>query len=585
MTKTQRLRQQILSQNPTDEQRDAIFAEDTEFLLRASPGSGKTWTSCRRFIWRGANWEHKAGGLGLLSFTNTAIREFFEETIRVGRCDLLSDPNYVGTFDAFVERFIISPFGHLVMGVPTRPRLFLAARPGDRSNKKLNGWIGLKDGKKRPVPAWEIVPFRRDGKVCFRASKAFGGVELLYSAVNPVDELFRLGFYTHAQRIYLAYRILINRPHIAGCIARRFPELIVDEAQDTNRWLLVLLHILRKNGARITLVGDPDQCIYEFSMADASSFDELKRAWNIPEKPLSRSFGCNNAIAEAARKIGGNAAFLGRGQGDNEFHRAFIVRESSNGFDLSTSEFERLLQRAGIRKAGSAILCRGHDQLEKIHGEVNYSKLEGLTKEMAQAAFWRDVRQDYRKAVNLVGKAIREMTRDPDFWQPLDDNPESQSARRVRLLIWKFAKCQEGLPAIHQAGDNWIDALKKGLLRLFTDLGIKDIPAMGQKIKRTGLVPSQLTLPLFKSCAMFPDIRQETIHQVKGESLEAVMLLGSERFFGSVVKSIESGVACEDSRLAYVAMTRARHSLLISLPASHFDKHAHKWVSWGFSIL
>ncbi|MEK7678942.1 MAG: UvrD-helicase domain-containing protein, partial [Deltaproteobacteria bacterium] len=110
MNKLETLRDQILSQNPTDQQKDAIFAKELEFLLRASPGSGKTWTSCRRFIWRGANWSYSAGGLALLSFTNAAIREFHEATINVGRRDLLSDPNYVGTFDAFVERFILIPF-------------------------------------------------------------------------------------------------------------------------------------------------------------------------------------------------------------------------------------------------------------------------------------------------------------------------------------------------------------------------------------------------------------------------------------------------------------------------------------------
>ena len=83
MNKLETLRDQILSQNPTDQQKDAIFAQELEFLLRASPGSGKTWTSCRRFIWRGANWSHTAGGLALLSFTNAAIREFHEATIKV----------------------------------------------------------------------------------------------------------------------------------------------------------------------------------------------------------------------------------------------------------------------------------------------------------------------------------------------------------------------------------------------------------------------------------------------------------------------------------------------------------------------
>jgi superfamily I DNA/RNA helicase len=170
MSQAEQLREQILSQMPTDQQRDAIFAEGLEFLLRASPGSGKTWTSCRRFIWRGANWDDKVGGLALLSFTNTAIREFHDATVRVGRRDLLSNPNYVGTFDSFVERFVITPFGHLLSGSAKRPKLFLAPRPGDWKNEKLQCWSGNKGGKMRPIPAWEIIPFRSNGKVGYRAS-------------------------------------------------------------------------------------------------------------------------------------------------------------------------------------------------------------------------------------------------------------------------------------------------------------------------------------------------------------------------------------------------------------------------------
>ena len=188
------LRQQILSQNPTEQQKNAIFADELEFLLRAAPGSGKTWTSCRRFIWRGANWPYSAGGLALLSFTNTAIREFQEATIKVGRRDLLSDPNYVGTFDAFVERFILTPFGHLAVGLSKRPRLLITPRPGDWNNKKLMAWAELKGGKKRPIPASEIIPYTENGKVAFKASAMFGGNKLQLTGHNPVKELMTLGF-------------------------------------------------------------------------------------------------------------------------------------------------------------------------------------------------------------------------------------------------------------------------------------------------------------------------------------------------------------------------------------------------------
>lgn len=584
MSQTEQLREQILSQNPTEQQRDAIFTDELEFLLRASPGSGKTWTSCRRFIWRGANWHHKVGGLALLSFTNTAIREFQDATVSVGRRELLSDPNYVGTFDSFVERFIISPFGHLQSGSTKRPKLFLAPRPGDWDNKKLQGWTTV-GRQKRPVPAWEIIPFPLERKITYRSSKRFGGKTLSFQSFNPVDELFKLGYYTHAQRVYLACKILFNKPHIANCLSRRFPEIIVDEAQDTNVWLLYLLDILKHNGTKVTLVGDPDQCIYEFSMADAASLPTLKEEWGIPEKPLSLSFRCNNVIASAVRNISGNSDFDGYGEPQNEHCKAYIVRGLGNSFSGCISSFEAHLSKAGIAQDSSAILCRAHQQLESIRGVALYNSLHGLTKELALAAFHRDVRKDYKRAFQILEIAIREMIEEPDFWEEIDQNPEGAATAEFRLALWRFTKSKECLPSISESGTAWIDQMRKTLATLLEELGIKNIPKLGQKIRKTGLAQEQLSLPLFESQTLFPPIRQETIHKVKGESIDAVLVLGSAKFFNSVISAIENDESSEERRLAYVAMTRARHVLVVGLPASHYDKHVGKWVSWGFSTI
>ena len=305
------LREQILVQNPTGEQHAAIFADELEFLLRAAPGSGKTWTSCRRFIWRGATRKGLAGGLALLSFTNAAIREFQAATVKVGRRDLLSDPNYVGTFDAFIERFILTPFGHLILGATKRPKLFTAPRPGHWKNSKLLAWSKFSDGKKIPVPAWEIIPYPDEKKVAFKASQEFGGQKLEFTGNNPVKELMALGYYSHSQRIYWACHLLFKRPHIAVVLAKRFPEIVIDEAQDTSVWFIYLLNFLRENGAKITLIGDPDQCIYEFSMANATSLPELKQKWNITEMPLSRSFRCNDTIASGCPPCWPEPGFFG----------------------------------------------------------------------------------------------------------------------------------------------------------------------------------------------------------------------------------------------------------------------------------
>ena len=90
---------------------------------------------------------------------------------------------------------------------------------------------------------------------------------------------------------------------------------------------------------------------------------------------------------------------------------------------------------------------------------------------------------------------------------------------------------------------------------------------------------------MFEEQKLFPNIRHETIHQVKGESIGAVLVIGSAKFWNSVVEAVVSGTNNEDRRLAYVAMTRARDLLVLSVPSNHFDKHIDRWRAWGFDSL
>ena len=48
--------------------------------------------------------------------------------------------------------------------------------------------------------------------------------------------------------------------------------------------------------------------------------------------------------------------------------------------------------------------------------------------------------------------------------------------------------------------------------------------------------------------------------------------------------AVRSGDNTEDRRLAYVAMTRARHLLVVGLPKGHYHKHSETWVEWGFRV-
>lgn len=98
MSQTEQLREQILSQKPTDQQRDAIFADELKFSSGFFPEAAR-------------HGRHVGGLFGAvqigitklvishLSFTNTAIGEFHDTTIKVRGRELLSNPNYIATYE------------------------------------------------------------------------------------------------------------------------------------------------------------------------------------------------------------------------------------------------------------------------------------------------------------------------------------------------------------------------------------------------------------------------------------------------------------------------------------------------------
>src|SRR5258707_5203799 len=197
----------------------------------------------------------------------------------------------------------------------------------------------------------------------------------------------------------------------------------------------------------------------------------------------------------------------------------------------------------------------------------------------------RDCRKNYKKAYQMVETSIRSIVDNKDLWDKVDDFPDSEEAMKIRLAIWRFVKNETGLPPVSLTGGEWIDRIRDGLTNVITEIGIQACPNLNPRINKKGLKTEQMELPLLQSKTLFPAIRQDTIHQVKGESIDAVLVLGSVSFWNSVVKAAENGLNTEDKRLAYVAMTRARHVLLVSLPAAHYVKKIGRWKSWGFREL
>ena len=93
----------------TDEQFDAATTGDS-IHVQACPGAGKTRTVLALAIERSLGLT-PTQGLAVLSFTRAAADEFADRMVEAGRPKLARFPNFVGTVDGFICRYLVTPFG------------------------------------------------------------------------------------------------------------------------------------------------------------------------------------------------------------------------------------------------------------------------------------------------------------------------------------------------------------------------------------------------------------------------------------------------------------------------------------------
>lgn len=248
----------------TDAQMALIRAE-TATYVEACPGAGKTQAIVQRFIDRPR--AHPRKGIGLVSFTNAAIEEARE------RCTsepaLKESPNFVGTIDGFINRFLVAPTFFARRGIA--PRFYHSWSAVPHSQVKVNGvqfsasldWFAIRDGAAYLIP--ERVPIERRSTAA--RIPAQNRARLEGEAMRVWTKFVDRGTLSAsaarvALRSYLADPK--RREQLGTLLSNRFVEIIIDEVQDCSADDILVLDLLHDFGVTIIAVGDPDQSIYAF---------------------------------------------------------------------------------------------------------------------------------------------------------------------------------------------------------------------------------------------------------------------------------------------------------------------------------
>lgn len=253
----------------SETQRKIVFEKEGKFVVRACPGSGKTYCVAARLADRMSKWRLNYQGVAVISFTNAAWQEIERQVTTYFKIEKpIPYPHFLGTIDSFVNRFIFLPFGHLVMGCRNRP--VLVGEPH-----------GPWSGKMYSESFFPNLTYDINGDLYLinRTIRLRNWQSNKY-ITHAKKRLLKAGYANQDDANYFGMRILECYPKVAKAIIHRFPLFMIDEAQDTSEIQMKIIDLLIDSGLEnIMLVGDPDQAIFEWHDAKPQLFIDKYNDW------------------------------------------------------------------------------------------------------------------------------------------------------------------------------------------------------------------------------------------------------------------------------------------------------------------
>ncbi len=519
----------------------------------ACAGSGKTKTAVALLREIRERIPDSRGRVALLSFSNVAVETFrrgFAETGRARRSRVT-----IETVDSFFTSAVLRPHGHTVMNCPGTPFLLTGSESFLR-NPAFKFWVRTASGKKFPVDAGRVDVSLAAGAVSF----SYEGVPVT-NGPTVAALLGARGAYTHDLGRYWVHKALSSDRPLLRALARRYPFVIVDEAQDIGAFHRILLEMLATEGCVLTLVGDPCQAIYEFAGADGTFLRGYSATAGVKSHTLTTNYRSIPQITAVAAAVSGSPHAPVRTSAD-PVRGAFLVGYQPGAEGGLVADFELAIGALDLSRQNSAVLCRARERAASLRGASGRG--QGALKHLAHAALLRDGSANYQDAFAATTKGVAELLLDGDRLTQLLSAAET-SGRQARRILWRFVRdAVHGIPPAGMlAKKEWQPALVAATEAILQELEAKcsvtRFPSVRRRISTKGLGSGAL----LSTPSTSEPLRVDTVHKAKGESLDAVLYIASE----SQIAALLNGVGTEEGRIGYVALTRARDLFWLAVPS------------------
>lgn len=573
--------------------------------LAACPGSGKTEVVGIKAAYEFSKWTNSFSGIAILTFTKNAAGEIRDRVVKYGGVGAMRHPHFIGTFDSWLHNYIFQPFGHAYTGYTGRcGDKEIRIIDNDSSAEFLHGFRTKALTHEQPTNAdqisldsdrnSEISDDKAQWPVCANqfsydedgnpetSDRRLVGIVGAPGNRQELDrckhKFWKAGFATYRDAEFISLRILSNWKSVAKLVAKRFPFIIVDECQDLSPAELRLLEQLQGEGVVVHLVGDLDQAIYEFRKVRPELVRGFSAQYRLIQKELTANFRSNQQIVEVCRRIIGNRENI-IGTGCGILTPTCVLYEY---VDLAAADlpgkFRTLIERLGFDPNKCAVLARGKSTLKKIAPQCDSSRKPVELYAAALNSYYgtsRSRTDDLANALEQIGKAVSYLAYNGRGNHQQQYCPDEMAPERWRATLWELVRQSAPLYPFEKCGvsltwSKWTVSLKGFLQEAWATLPAS--PAawnlVESRVKAPSGMASKSVCSTLHHAPNLARVRTTTIHDAKGETLDAIVLISSpdERSPGGHYGHwINAGPEnAEHRRFAYVACSRPKHLLIIA---------------------
>jgi DNA helicase-2/ATP-dependent DNA helicase PcrA len=611
-------------------QREAVSAPPGHYLVLAGAGSGKTRVLTHRIAWlleveRASPWSILA-----VTFTNKAAGEMrarCDALIQQGTRGLT-----VGTFHGIAHRLLRQhwreaklPETFQILDGDDQQRLIkrtIQALGLDEARfpPRQAAWFinSAKDEGKRPDA------FEHGGNPLTRTLLD------IYRAYEATCQ--RSGLVDFAELLLRSHELWLNDEALLTHYRERYRHLLIDEFQDTNTVQYAWLRVLAGSTGQMFVVGDDDQAIYGWRGARVENVQHFLRDFpNAQTIRLEQNYRSTGTILKAANAIiANNPQRLGKKLWTaGEAGAPVALYAAYNEQDEARFVIERIrehLQQGG-KGVECAILYRSnaqsrnfeeqliqHDIRYRVYGGLRFFDRAEIKDALAYLRMVANRHDDaaFERTVNTPPRGIGERTLDTlrqrarvnasSLWDAaLAELTDASLAGRAKnalkaflALIEEFSKaCMSDSDAPMPLAEQIDHAIQRSGLRDFYEAdsrgsaesrveNLDELVNVASRFERTaeeiGAGFSELTAFLAHAALEAGETQGEawedcvqlmTLHSAKGLEFPLVFLVGLEDgLFPSQRSLDEPGRLEEERRLAYVGITRARQTLILTYAES-----------------